>query len=107
MQAKETNAGKGKKKRDPKEFAWKKIPPKKNEQLVKMVNKVKYNWCKYHKAWVIHEISACKLNPDHVTDPNEGHNDQGRRGRQVPENQEQLVLAKAYHAIVDDDDLEE
>ena len=58
--------GKSKDKTDDK-WAWKKIPPKYGKPLKKKVNDKTYNWCKWHKAWVIHDPNAtsgptaCKL----------------------------------------------
>jgi hypothetical protein len=39
---------------------WKKEKPKNNEKT-KIMNGRTFNWCKWHKAWVIHDPAACLL----------------------------------------------
>ena len=36
-------------------WTWKNVPPKSGNLLTKEMNDKVYNWCKWHKAWVIHD----------------------------------------------------
>jgi hypothetical protein len=47
-------------KKSKRDDAWKKEKPKNNEKT-KVMNGRKINWCKWHKAWVIHDPSSCLL----------------------------------------------
>jgi hypothetical protein len=65
-------------------FAWKKVKPKANEPNEKTVKGRKYTWCKFHQAWTIHAESDCRL-------ASEKNN----------EDKDELVLARAYTAILE------
>ena len=41
--------------------AWKKIPPKEGEPLIKKHNNKDFNWCNEHMAWGRHQESDCEL----------------------------------------------
>ena len=45
-------------------WAWKKVPPSEGQSQQKQKDGKSYNWCKYHQAWVLHDPSECKKNPD-------------------------------------------
>ena len=68
--SKKNNTGKSKNTKDNKsddKWAWKKVAPKAGKSWTKKVNDKTYHWCKWHKAWVIHDPNAtagptaCKL----------------------------------------------
>jgi hypothetical protein len=49
--------------RNPQDYAWKKVPPTASEGTSKVVDDKTYNWCSRHKAWCIHTSKDCNLNP--------------------------------------------
>jgi hypothetical protein len=41
--------------------AWKKVAPKTNEALMKVVNNKTFHWCPKHKMWTVHKPAECTL----------------------------------------------
>ena len=58
--------GKGQGKEE--QWAWKKVPPSEGQSQQKQKDGKSYNWCKHHQAWVLHDPSECKKNPDFQTE---------------------------------------
>jgi DNA-binding transcriptional regulator YiaG len=101
----QSGKGKGKgrsnkrgKKGDHDTYAWKAVPPKAGEKTTKVVSGKTYNWCTAHKAWTIHTMAKCNLLKDQARS--------GSSNNRSPDG-DQLVLNRAYQALVVDDDDED
>jgi hypothetical protein len=51
-----------------KDEAWKKEPPKDGEKRKKEVGKYMYHWCEHHMAWTVHKPADCHLGKQHKED---------------------------------------
>ena len=65
---------KGKEDKDEK-WAWKKKPPKSGKPWTKKFNEKTYHWCKWHKAWVVHDPATCRLRAESETSNNANTSD--------------------------------
>ena len=101
---KSTSKGGKSKDKDDEKWAWKKIPPKHGKPLKKKMNDKTYNWCKWHKAWVIPDPNVtsgptvCNLRMSKNDDenaPNPSPNDQ-------PDSQGGHDQVHATQALVED-----
>jgi hypothetical protein len=54
--------------REQKNEAWKKEPPKDSEKCKKEVGKYTYHWCEHHMAWMVHKPADCLLGKQHKED---------------------------------------
>lgn len=84
--SKKTKKDSNKSTKDDKEdkWAWKKKPPKSGKPWTKKLNEKTYHWCKWHKAWVVHDPTACRLRTGNTTssnantsEPEESSNNEG------------------------------
>jgi hypothetical protein len=81
-----------KKNRKKKDFAWKKVPPKKGEGKQKVVGDKTYHWCIKHNAWTVHTAEECHLTENVQADD--------KPNKKAPD----LKVSTVLHAIVEDDD---
>jgi hypothetical protein len=87
-----------KKKRFKPKDSWKLIAPKSGEPIIKVVNGKTYNYCKFHQQWTAHSPKDCDRNPINQKG-NHPNNDKDAE-------KEIVIINKAYHAIIHDDDEE-
>jgi hypothetical protein len=73
-------------------YAWKKLSLKDGKNTKKVSGKL-YHWCEGHSMWTIYSPSQCKLRKE---ESDKILNTKSRK--------EQLVLARAYQAILEDED---
>jgi hypothetical protein len=75
--------------------AWKKKKPANGESQVKQVKGRNYHWCPNHQMWTVHSPSDCTFSGK--TSP--GNNQKGDK-KVKEEDDDKLVLTKAYSAII-------
>jgi hypothetical protein len=83
--------------------SWKLIPPKAGEPQVKVASGRTYHYCQYHQQWTAHSPAICTRNPAHQK--NEPTTNQASPGNQTAD-ADKLIINKAYHAIVHEDESE-
>ena len=80
--------------------AWMKVPPKPGEANTKTSDSKMYNWCKHHKAWVMHKPEACRIANAKGNDKKSPHKDPA-----TPDKEEKrLALAAQLAALTEDSD---
>lgn len=80
------------KNKDSMDEGWREIPPKEGDKKIKVWNGKKWNWCKWHKLWVLtetdrfgkHSSTTCKLNPKYK-DKKPAAKDQKKKKKQQVE----------------------
>jgi hypothetical protein len=81
--------------------SWKKEPPMNNEKT-KIMYGWTFNWCKWHKAWVIHDPAACLLQTKNLVPTNT--NDDDDKPKSKPK---ELKVNPALKAVIEDESDEE
>jgi hypothetical protein len=82
--------------------AWKLDSPKPDEDNPKIVNGRTYHYCQFHKQWTAHSPTQCDRNPANKKGNETTNQSPGDRNADA----DKLVINKAYHAIIHDDDEE-
>jgi hypothetical protein len=84
--------------------SWMKVPPKPGEPSTKTKDSKAYNWCKHHKAWVMHKPEDCR-----IANANKGNDSKSPNQDKANPNKEdkRLTLSTTFAALTEDDSDEE
>jgi hypothetical protein len=83
-------------KKSKRDGSWKKEPPKNNKKTKIMYGRT-FNWCKWHKAWVIHDPATCLLQKKKATRPTNEDDDKPKS------NPKALKVDPALKAVIEDE----
>ena len=91
--------------------SWMKKAPT-DGKTKKKVKGVEYTWCKFHKMWVKHEESTCRLNPAYKRDASDATTVKTHNPRTQPRstnndvkfNNPHTMVAEAHDSDSDDED---
>jgi hypothetical protein len=82
--------------------SWKKEPPRNNEKTKVMYGRT-FNWCKWRKAWVIHDPAACLLQTKKKVPTNTSDDDDKPKSNKP----KTLKVNPALKAVIKDESDEE